>query len=60
MMVHLVAVKSIVSATPNFAICTLMLPVSFWNDVEGSAIKLLWDGNYMEKREMPQTIKESP
>jgi hypothetical protein len=58
MMVHLVAVKSIISATPNFAICTLMLRASFWNDVEGSAIKLLYGMEIIWKK--GKCLKESP
>jgi hypothetical protein len=47
---RLTVVKSIITAIPNSAICTLNLPLGFLDHVEGSARGFFWRGKDIEKK----------
>ena len=57
---RLVVVKAIISAIPNFAMCTLSLPLGFLDHVESSARGFLWRGKERnaEIRKLPQLSGE--
>ena len=47
---RLVVVKSIISAIPNFAMCTLKLPLGFLDYIEGSTRGFFWRGKDIHKK----------
>ena len=48
---RLTVVKSIITAIPNFAFCTIKMPIGFIDHVEKSARGFRWRGKYIEKKE---------
>ena len=47
---RLVVIKSIISAIPNFAMCTLKLPLGFLDYIEGSTRGFFWRGKDIHKK----------
>ena len=47
---RLVYAKYVISAMPNFAMCSVKLPLGFLDRVESSARGFLWRVKYIEKR----------
>ena len=47
---RLIVVKSIISSIPNFAFCTIKMPIGFVEHVEKSSRGFLWAGKEIEKR----------
>ena len=47
---RLIFVKSVVAAIPNYAMCSMKLPLGFINHVENSTRNFLWKGKDIEKK----------
>ena len=47
---RLIVVKSIIYAIPNYAMCSLRLPLGFLDHIENSARGFLWRGKEFEKK----------
>ena len=47
---RLIFVKSVLAAIPNYAMCTIKLPLGFLDHVENSCRNFLWKGKDIEKK----------